>query len=383
MMCAVVRKLISCLNRGPIGISPGFHFDKPSVASPVEPPLKTCGNDGLTMKFISFVLLIGAFVAFGLPQPSRSATSEDLVEAAKKERELVFYTTMNLEEAGTVSRHFKAKYPFLEVNINRAEGERIVTKVLQETRAKKSLVDAIQTPAFYLHALKKRGILGEYSSIEDRFYPRNFKEEKYWTTTYYNPYVVLYNTKLVSTQSLPKRYEDLLNPFWKDKMILEKDKIDWFTAMLQILGREKGLRYMRDLSRQNPMLRVGQSLITQLVAAGEATLQINGNAVTVNRLKQKGAPIDWIAPGPLPGLMVGIGLTSQAPHPAAARLFVDFLLSKEGQQLYQSAGRLVARSDLFQDENMKVRGAQIVPVDPAWAENFDEDSRLLKEIFSK
>jgi len=334
------------------------------------------------MKPIALALLIAAFLAFGFPQGSSAATREDPIEAAKKEREVVFYTTTNLEEAAAMSARFKAKYPFLDVNINRAEGERIVTKVLQETRAKKSLVDVMQTPAFYLHALKKRGILGEYSSPEDRFYPRNFKEEKSWTTTYYNPYVVLYNTKLVSAQNLPKRYEDLLNPFWKNKMILEKDKIDWFTAMLEILGREKGVKYMRELSRQNPMLRIGQTLITQLVAAGEIALQINANAVSVNRLKQKGAPIDWVAPGPLPGLMVGVGLISQAPHPAAARLFIDFLLSKEGQQLYQSAGRLVARSDLPQDESIKVRGAQIVPVDPAWAENFDEDSKLLKEIFS-
>ena len=333
------------------------------------------------MRF-ALALGIAAFVAFGFSSESSAATREDLIEPAKKEREVVFYTTTNLEEAGAMSGRFKAKYPFLDVNINRAEGERIVTKVMQEARAKKSLVDVMQTPAFYLHALKTRGILGEYSSPEDRFYPRNFKEEKSWTTTYYNPYVVLYNTKLVSAQNLPKRYEDLLNPFWKNKMILEKDKIDWFTAMLQILGREKGVRYMRDLSRQNPMLRIGQTLITQLVAAGEIALQINANAVSVNRLKQRGAPIDWVALGPLPGLMVGVGLMSQAPHPAAARLFVDFLLSKEGQQLYQSAGRLIARSDLPQDESMKVRGAQIVPVDPVWAENFDEDSKLMKDIFS-
>jgi iron(III) transport system substrate-binding protein len=334
------------------------------------------------MKPISIFLLLALVAAFSFPRAPSSATREDFIEAAKKDREVVFYTTTNLEEAGAMSRHFKAKYPFLEVNISRAEGERIITKVLQETRAQKSLADVIQTPAFYLHALQKRGILGEYTSADDRFYPRNFKEEKYWTTTYYNPYVVLYNTKLIAAQNLPQRYEDLLHPFWKNKMILEKDKIDWFTAMLHIMGRDKGLKYMRDLSRQNPMLRIGQTLITQLVAAGEAALQVNSNAVTVNRLKQKGAPIDWVAPGPLPGLMVGVGLTAQAPHPAAARLFVDFLLSKEGQQLYQSAGRLVARSDLSQDENMKVRGAQIVPVDPAWAENFDEDSKLLKEIFS-
>jgi iron(III) transport system substrate-binding protein len=332
------------------------------------------------MKPHRWIFLIAVFVAFS--QNSSPATREDLVEAAKKDREVVFYTTTNLEEATAMSARFKAKYPFLDVSINRAEGERIVTKVLQETRAKKSFVDVMQTPAFYLHALRKRGIVGEYASAEDRFFPRGFKEEKYWTATYYNPYVVLYNTKLVPTQNLPKRYEDLLGPFWKNKMIVEKDKIDWFTAMLHILGREKGVKYMRGLSKQEPMLRIGQTLITQLVAAGEAALQINANVVTVNRLKQKAAPIDWVAPGPLPGLMVGVGFIAQAPHPAAAKLFVDFLLSKEGQQLYQSAGRLVARSDLPQDENMKVRGAQIVPVDPAWADNFDEDSKLMKEIFS-
>ena len=331
------------------------------------------------MKFISLAIFVGVCVV--LAQGSNAATKDDLIEAAKKDREVVFYTTTNLEEANAMSARFKAKYPFLDVNINRAEGERLTTKILQETRAKKSLVDVMQSPAFYLHALKKRGIVGEYVSAEDRFFPREFKDQKFWTATYYNPYVVLYNTKLVAAQNLPKRYEDLLGPFWKNKMILEKDKIDWFTAMLHILGREKGIKYMRDLSKQDPMLRIGQTLITQLVAASEIALQINANAVSVNRLKQKGAPIDWVAPGPLPGLMVGVGFISQAPHPAAARLFIDFLLSKEGQQLYQNAGRLVARTDLPQDESMKVRGAQIVPVDPAWAENFDEDSRLMKEIF--
>ncbi|HVO94773.1 MAG TPA: ABC transporter substrate-binding protein, partial [Terriglobales bacterium] len=163
------------------------------------------------MKSVYLILLIGAFVAHS--HKSGAATKDDLTEAAKKDREVVFYTTTNLEEAAAMSGRFKAKYPFLDVNINRGEGERLVTKVLQESRAGKSLVDVLQTPAFYLHALKTRGILGEYVSTEERFYPRNFKEEKYWTTTYYNPYVVLYNTKLVSAQSLPKRYDDLLSPF--------------------------------------------------------------------------------------------------------------------------------------------------------------------------
>jgi len=159
------------------------------------------------MKRISLTSLLTTWFAVVFTSLSLAATKEDIIEAAKKDREVVFYTTTNVEEADAMSRHFKAKYPFIDVNINRAEGERIVTKVLQETRAKKSPVDVIQTPAFYLHALRKREIIGDYSPADNRFYPRNFKEEKYWTTTYYNPYVVLYNTKLVSAQNLPKRYK--------------------------------------------------------------------------------------------------------------------------------------------------------------------------------
>ena len=100
------------------------------------------------MKSISLVLLVAAFVSFGFSPESSAATREELIEAAKKEREVVFYTTTNLEEAAAMSARFKAKYPFLDVNINRAEGERIVTKVLQETRAKKSLVDVMQPRHF-------------------------------------------------------------------------------------------------------------------------------------------------------------------------------------------------------------------------------------------
>ena len=225
---------------------------------------------------------------------------------------------------------FKAKYPFLEVNINRAEGERIVTRVLQEARAKKTLVDVIQTPAFYLHALRKRGIIRRILSPQTTAsYPRISKKRNLDDDLLQS----LCSSLQHEAHRCPKssqRYDDLLSPFWKNKMILEKDKIDWFTAMLHILGREKGIKYMRELSRQTPMLRIGQELITQLVAAGEASLQVNSNAVTVNRLKQKGAPIDWVAPGPLPGLMVGVGLTAQAPHPAAARLLVRLYYPKRG-----------------------------------------------------
>ena len=89
-----------------------------------------------TKSCICFGVSVVVFAAVAFPRTSRAATRDDLIEAAKKEREVVFYTTTNLEEAGAMSARFKARYPFLEVNITRAEGERLTTKVLQETRAK-------------------------------------------------------------------------------------------------------------------------------------------------------------------------------------------------------------------------------------------------------
>ena len=131
------------------------------------------------MKTIGFFLLIAAFIAVGFLRASSSATRDEFIEAARNEREVVLSTTINLEEAGSMARHFKAKYPFLEVNINPGGRRKDrYPKSCKKRARRKSIVDVIQTPAFYLHALRKRGIIGEYTPADDRFYPRNFKEEK-------------------------------------------------------------------------------------------------------------------------------------------------------------------------------------------------------------
>lgn len=306
------------------------------------------------------------------------AAREELIEGAKKEGEVVFYASMDIEQANALTAKFEERYPFLKVKLNRAGSEKLLTKVLTEARAKKYLVDAIQTVGFSMRTLGKQGILGYYLSPENRFYPKEFKEEGYWITARYNPYVVATNTKLVQRGSLPKNYEDLLNPQWRGKMMMEETKVDWFAGMLQIMGKEKGLKYMRDLARQDIMPRVGHNLISQLVATGEAQLAINIAAPAVEALTKKGAPIDWIALGPVPAIMIGIGMASKAPHPNAAKLFLDFVLSQEGQKQLQQHYPWLARAGFTQERAIKV-----VPVDPALAENINEYAKLMRDIFSR
>jgi len=314
---------------------------------------------------------------------AHAATQQDLIEGAKREGELVLYASLTLEEANVLLPKFEAKYPFLKVQFARAGSERLLTRVLTEARAKKSFADVVQTVEFSMHTLKVKGVLGRYNPADGAVYPKDFKEDDFWTTFYYHPYVVAYNKKLLPPANVPKAYQDLLNPAWKNKMMMEGTKVDWFAGMLQIMGREKGLQFMRELAKQEILQRTGHSLIAQLVAAGEAVFDINIPVASVNRLRDAGAPIDWIAPGPVPAIMIGVGITAQPFHPNAAKLYVDYVLSKEGQAIMRGFHRLSARTDLAQEQAGIMKDMRIVPVNPNLADQIDEYAKLLRETFSK
>jgi len=310
-----------------------------------------------------------------------AASTDALLDAAKREGEVVFYASMNLGEANSMIAEFEKRYPSIKVKLNRAGSEKLLTRILAEATAKRVAADVIQTVEFSMYILRRNGVLSRHVPPSDSFYPTNFKDEGFWTTVYYNPYVTAYNTRLVTWRMVPKTYNDLLDPKWKKKMTMEGTKADWFAGMLQIMGQERGLQYMRQLARQEPMLREGHELLAQLVAAGEGFLDINIPASSVDRVKEKGAPIDWIALGEAPAIMVGIGLAAQAAHTNAAKLFVDFALSREGQKLQQGFGRLVARTDLASDQPAAIREIKMVPVNPELAEKMTDYAKQLRSIF--
>jgi iron(III) transport system substrate-binding protein len=170
---------------------------------------------------------------------------------------------------------------------------------------------------------------------------------------------------------------------WQEKMMMEPTKVDWFGGVLQVMGKEKGLKYMRELAKQKIMNRIGHDLIAQLVAAGEASLDIDIPAPSVDRVRKRGAPIDWVAFPPAPASLIGIGIASQPVHPNAARLYVDFVLSLEGQKTLAELGRYLARVELMQEQMTKASGLQMVPVSPELGENIVEYAKLMREIFGQ
>jgi iron(III) transport system substrate-binding protein len=315
------------------------------------------------------------------PVFSATAGNEALIEAARREGELVYYASMNLAEANAIIGEFEKRYPFIKVKLNRTGSEKLLAKVMTEYRTKKLPADVIQTVEFSMHLFNRAGVLSQYIPQANLQYPNEFKEAGFWTTVYYNPYVVAYNSKLVPRQMAPKSYEDLLDPKWKGKMMMDGTKADWFAGILQIMGQERGLKYMRDLAKQQPSPREGHELLAQLVAAGEGLMDINIPIASVERMKERGAPIDWANVGTAPAIMVGIGISSQAAHPNAAKLYIDFALSREGQRLIRTPGRLGARMDLAREQADLVKAVKIVPVNPALAEKLGEYAKQLRSIF--
>ena len=237
-------------------------------------------------------ILLLSLVSVGSLSIARAASPDAILDTAKREGEVVFYASMNLAEANIMIAEFEKRYPSIKVKLNRAGSEKLLTRLLTEARAKRVSADVIQTVEFSMHILTRSGVLARHISSNDSLYPKNFKEEGFWTTVYYNPYVTAYNTRLVAPRMVPKTYDDLLDPKWKGKLLMEGTKADWFAGMLQIMGQERGLKYMGQLARQEPMLREGHELLAQLVAAGEGFLDINIPASSVDRVKEKGAPID-------------------------------------------------------------------------------------------
>ena len=310
-----------------------------------------------------------------------AATNDALVDAAKREGEVVYYASMNLGEANAIIVEFEKRYPFNKVRLNRTGSEKLLTRVLTEFRAKKTFADIIQTVEFSMHIVNRGGVLARYIPQSNGFYAKEFKENGYWTTVYYNAYVTAYNTQLAPKATLPKSYDDLLDSKWKGKLLMEGTKADWFAGILQVLGQERGINYMRALAKQQPSPREGHELLAQLVAAGEGVFDINIPVASVERMKERGAPIDWTALGPVPAIMVGAGLAAGAPHPNAAKLFLEFVLSREGQKLVQTPGRHIARSDVANEQAAVLKELKIVPVNPALAEKLEEYAKQQRSIF--
>ena len=309
--------------------------------------------------------------------------AEDLVSKAKTEKKLVLYHTTTVADTQKIIDGFRKKYPFLEVDTYRATNEKLTQKILSEVKAGRNLAD-VYINGIQTVMLKELGLLSRYSSPEGEQVAKAFKDTQgYWTGVYWNMEVLGYNTKLVPATEVPTKWEDLLNPRWKNLIAIEEEDTFWYSSLLRLMGEGRGKEFMRRLAKQQPQIRAGHTLLTQLLAAGEFALAPTTRTQTAEQLKEKGAPVEWIAIEPLvPNPPVSVSLPKNAPRVNAAKLFIDFILSKEGQSIIYDVKRNPTRMDLSQPV-ARVAKIKLMEMDSDQrAKNYNRYTQEFREIFS-
>ena len=305
-----------------------------------------------------------------------------LIEEAKKEGKVVVYAAYSAADANTFKVAFEKKYPFIQFEYFRAGKDKLLARYLTEVKAGQYLTDVYQSSIFPIMTLLQRGLLGKYLSPERAGYSDGLKDKQgYWTGVYLNAMTIAYNTRMVKANEVPKSYQDLLLPKWKGQMGLDLNKTEWYVAMLQMMGWEKGKKYMEALSKQDIQAREGNTITGQLLVAGEFPLVVSQYPASVEELKKLGAPIDWVPLQPHFVYSIVIGITAKQPHPAAGRLFVDFVLSEDGQKVMRSLSRIPARKDVLPDPPRLIQGHKLLVVNPASSEDYNRYNNEYHKYF--
>jgi iron(III) transport system substrate-binding protein len=180
---------------------------------------------------------------------------------------------------------------------------------------------------------------------------------------YTNPMLASYNRRFVASQDLPKDYSAFMDPKWKGKLGLDPQDIEWYANIKTVWGAEKTRKFFAGLVRQEIGLREGRTLLTQFLGAGEFYILVNNYLQNVLEAKEKGSPIELLALDPVILGAAPISINKMAPHPNAARLFVDFCLSREGQEVIVATGRSSARRDIKGNPLDAIKNVKIVPSD--------------------
>jgi iron(III) transport system substrate-binding protein len=330
---------------------------------------------------VKFAIALLAIVVIGLTAAIGRAASPEVIEGAKKEGEVVWYGGGSSEIDEIIGKSFTKKYPFIQPKKFRIQSQKLLVRFEAETRAGKHVADIVRTTDWYIDIFKKKGLLLKYDSPERKFFMNELKDsDGYYTALYKQLHCLAYNTRMMRKEELPRTYDDLLDPKWKGKLGLEDASYVWFVNLIKIKGESQGIEFMKKLARQNVSLRSGTTLLTNLVTAGEIPLAIDIYADNVVRTKKEGAPIDFHVLEPAIVHTITGGISKYAPHPNAAKLFMDYLLSEEGQKIYLMESREPARTGI--ETPWVPKGIKLFVNNPDIGDKVGYYQKLFAEIFA-
>lgn len=277
--------------------------------------------------------------------PPPTMVTPKLVEAAKKEGKVVWYTSLDLPVSERIAKAFQEKYPGVAVRVERTGAERVFQRISQETKSNIHACDVVQSSdASHFIVWKSEGLLAPYVP-EDvaKYYPDDYKDpDGQFAAFRIFLCVVGYNTNLVKPEEAPKSYKDLLDPKWKGKIVKAHPSYSGtiLTATFQI-ARDVGWDFFEKLAEQDIMQVQSAADPPKKLALGERAIMADGVEYGAFREKERGRPVEVVYPTEGTPIIIGNnGVFKMAPNPNAARLFQSFCFTRECQQLLVDFGGL-------------------------------------------
>jgi iron(III) transport system substrate-binding protein len=339
-------------------------------------------------------LLGGAAAALGMPglvlAQTKTAAAElaaytgadrqaRLQEGAKKEGPLSIYTSAQSDDMGALVAGFEKKYG-LKTTTWRAGSEKVLQRAVTEARGNRHTVDIIETNGPEMEAIHREKIFVPVKSPNLALIsPAALRPHGDWVGTRLNVFVQAWNTKLVKKEELPKTWEDLLNPRWKGRLGIEAEDQDWLAGVCAEMGEAKGVKLFKDIVAANGIsVRKGHTLLAQLVVSGEIPFALTVYNYKAQQLKEKGAPIDWMAIGTPVARANGVGVVRGAPNAHSAVLFYDYEISEEGQKILAERDFVATSTKIENPFKGNLRF-----VDPAkMIDEGDKWTKLYEDIFA-
>ncbi len=282
---------------------------------------------------------------------SAAEISPELIAKARQEGQVTYYTDLIVDQiVRPLATAFEAKYG-IKVSYTRGDSQVNSIKLINEYRAGRVMADVFGLTS-NMEVLIEAGVVRQFTAANAEELPPQYRDpDRYWVSS--NLFILTpgLNTSIVPAAQRPKTYDDLLAPYWKDKMVWKMNDMSggpgFIGNVLTSMGEERGMAYLRRLSEQRiKRLNASARAILDQVIAGEypMALQIFNHHAAISA--EKGAPVDWAPLSPATVTPDLLGLTKNAPHPNAGLLFVEFMTSKEGQQIFQKANYLPSRPDV-------------------------------------
>jgi iron(III) transport system substrate-binding protein len=305
------------------------------------------------------------------------------VEGAKKEQKMVFYTTLDLPQTISVVYEFVQKYPFMDLEVHPLEAETLVERVQTEARNGIPGCDVLIGGGGLMQPLLEGGLLASYRSPERESLSRALNDGAgFWTGFYINHFALAYNKTLVKQEEVPKTYEDLLAPRWKGNQIaLDGTSHGILRGLAASWGEDKAVTYIKRLAKQKPVMARASIVAVESMHIGNVSMVIARAPVIQGYMEKLDSPIQWVFLEPVIAQIDAVMLSAQSPHPNAARLFIDFVLSRQGQGAMDAIQLIPVRRDMQPRLNQAIQGHKWFVERPDKHVNFQETVRLFREIF--